>query len=125
VFHRIIDICHSLVLDSPIWQKYFSQLSGLTKISYQAPHLLHTLKNLSTNAEKLVFEDKPPELPEEASLSSKALDDVEFIRRAIASGAALVTTDNPLREELQEKGIIARYGLEVLSPGELLRQLSA
>lgn len=125
LFHRIVEICHSLVLDAAIWNKYCHQLSHLSGVEYQTPHLLHELRELSANPEKLVFETNPAELPEEASLSSKAMDNVEFIRRAIASSAILVTTDTPLRDELREKGVIARYGLEVLLPGELLGRLGA
>lgn len=125
LFNHIAKSSHSLVLDSGIWQKYHSQLFALRQVDYQTPHVLHTLRDLSANPEKLIFETNPAELPEEASLSSKAMDNVEFIRRAVASGAVLVTTDSPLRDELQAKSFTARHGLKVILPGELLGRLGA
>ena len=67
--------------------------------------------------------DAPP-FPEESSIPQGSQDDLPVsVRLAVETRAILVTTDGPLKKDLESSGIQAKYSLEVLTPQEALGRL--
>ena len=72
---------------------------------------------------KLEFLDTAPPFAEEADIPQGSPDDKFIVRLAVASGATIVTSDRPLRDDLAACGIQTRYDLSVLSPEGALAAL--
>ena len=121
----IIDICHTIVFDLNLWDKYYSQLLSLPRTESQGlPSLLRTLIAASQREGKLDRKENAPEFPEERTIPQGSQDDVvPVVRLAVQTGATLVTTDNKLRDDLNSCGVQEQYGLDVLSPADALNRL--
>ena len=122
---QIIEICHTVVVDDILWDKYFVQLNRRGHYDPTlGPFLLRSLFNALTVSEKViglgqtasVFED-------EGSIPNGSQDDAYLVRLAVETGATLVTTDGALRDDLASCGIQSKYGLNVVSPEDALRLL--
>ena len=61
-----------------------------------------------------------PVMDDEGLIPDGSQDDVYLVRLAVETGAVLVTTDGPLRDDLAACGILSKYGLTVVSPEEAL-----
>lgn len=115
----ILESGHSLVVDYSLWAKYQSQLSGLPGAFPGFPHILRSL-NGAYSARKLDILPNAPPFPEETSIPQGSQDDVTIVRLAVASGAILVTTDNPLIADLKTAGITDQYQLQVVTPAQAI-----
>lgn len=120
-----------MVVDSILWSRYQSQLNGLPPQSIVRPHLLSLLVGAGigppNDAGQWVFKvtllPDAPAFPEEVDIPQGSRDDLQIVRLAVATGAILVTTDQPLREDLAAAGIAEKYNLQVRSPAEALHLL--
>ena len=120
---KIIEICHSIVFDLPLWDKCYRQLAELRDYDpHGARSILRIMFLASEVAGKLERHDAE-EFPEEADIPQGSQDDIPVVRLAVKTRATLVTTDESLREDLNSCGVQERYGLKVLSPGEALTTL--
>ena len=122
---RIIKICHPVVVDPVLWRKYEEQLGRLPASTATSPHLAGILKSPTLPAGKIErYPDDAPAFPEESNIRQRSQDDVPVVvRLAVATGAILVTTDQPLREDLAATGIAEKYNLQVVSPNDALNLL--
>ena len=119
LLNEILEKGHSLVVDFLLWGKYQSQLSGLPDASPGFPHILRVLTQ-AYSAGKLDILQNAPTFPEETSIPQGSQDDKEIVRLAVATGAVLVTTDNPLITDLETAGITEQYQLQVTTPEQAL-----
>ena len=122
---NIVRICHTLVLDNALWRKYESQLSTLTPTQPQiGGRVLSTVANAFRTDGKVDFRssDAPP-FPEEETIPSGSQDDVPLVRLAVETRATLVTTDAPLKADLNSCGVAEAYSLQLLSPREALESV--
>ena len=115
LLNGILEGGHSLVVDYVLWGKYQSQLSGLPQASPGFPHILRAL-NGAYSVGKLDIRQTAPPFPEETSIPQGSQDDLSIVRLAVATGATLVTTDNPLIADLETVGITGQYKLQVVTP---------
>ena len=124
LLQRILEICHPIVFDSELYQRIYRQLNlpAHQRRGFGAA-LLRTLSSAAARPGKLEYGDESPPFAEETEIPQGSLDDKFIVRLAVASGATLVTSDEPLREDLASSGIQARYGLNVLSPEGALAAL--
>ena len=122
LLNGILESGHSLVVDYGLWAKYQSQLSGLPEGSPGFPHILRTLNRAYSFGKLDILPNAPP-FPEETNIPQGSQDDKEIVRLAVATGATLVTTDNPLISDLETAGITQRYQLQVITPDRALRLL--
>lgn len=124
VIHRIIDICHTLVLDLTLWDKYQHQLSRRHQNSDSGSGLLRVLRDAFQMQGKVDFlTPAAREFPEESGIPPGSQDDITLVRLAIATGAILVTTDQALEEDLASCGVQERYNIPIMSPAEVLESL--
>ena len=120
-----------MVVDSILWSRYQSQLNGLPPQSIIQPHLLSLLVSAGigppNDAGQWVFKvtllPNAPAFLDETAIQRHGPGDVQIVRLAVATGAILVTTDQPLREDLAAAGIAKKYNLQVRSPAEALHLL--
>ncbi len=122
---RIINICHTLVVDDVLWQKYDAQLNSL---GHQRPemgaHLMRVLLNALLTTDKITgFGHDAAPFEEEHRVPIGSQKDTYLVRLAVESGAMLVTADAPLRDGLRDSGLEADYGLTVLTPEQALSLL--
>ena len=122
LIQQIIEICHTIVVDDVLWDKYIEQLNHL---GYHHPNLgpflIRVLSDTLTVAEKVVgLGHTAPIVDEEGSIPSGSQDDTYLVRLVVETGATLVTTDRPLRDDLVSCGILSTYSLTVVSPEEAL-----
>ena len=120
---KIVEICHSIVFDLPLWDKYYSQLAQLQQYDPHGARSILRLMYLAAEVAGKLQRYDAGEFPEEADIPQGSQDDVPVVRLAVHTGATLVTTDEALREDLNSCGIQKRYGLRVFSPEEALAQL--
>ena len=88
--------------------------------------MLPVLRSAVQTAGKFDGLDRPsaPPFQDEESIPQGSQDDVPVsVRLAVETGAILVTTDGPLKKDLEFSGIQAKYGLEVRTPQEALGRL--
>ncbi len=122
---RIIRICHTIVADDNLWSKYFSQLN---RPRHNDPslgfRLLRVLREASQREGKVdIRQNNAVPFPEETSIPAGSQDDVPIVRLAVETSGTLVTTDTPLRNELNSCGVQEIYNLQIVSPAEALRRL--
>lgn len=118
-------------VDYPLWSRYQSQLNRLPPHSLVPPPLLRRLNGADIGPPnsagqwvyKVTLLPNAPAFPEETDIPQGSQDDVAIVRLAVATGAILVTTDQPLREDLAATGIAGKYNLQVVSPEEALNLL--
>ena len=122
LIQQIINICHSIVVDDTLWDKYVDHLYRPANFGIDdGPWLMRAFYNLFRTDEKLVgLTHNAPGFPEEASIPQGSQDDTFIVRVAVESGAILVTADGPLREHLATSGIQEHYNLQVVTPQEAL-----
>ena len=121
----IIDICHPIVVDANLWQRYEEQLYRPRNEPPQlGPHLMSVLRNALQTVGKVegLGREAPP-FHGEAAIPAGSRDDTFIVRLAVEFGAVLVTADQPLRDDLAASGIQARHGLVVRRPDEALDEL--
>lgn len=124
LLNQIIDICHTMVMDSNLWGKYQTHLHRLRLEDPQSSPLLFRLFNNAIQIHnKVEFRNNAAEFPEESNIPQGSQDDVPIVRVAVETGATLVTTDNALMEDLNSCGVQETYNLVLLSPEEALRGL--
>ncbi len=125
--NRIIDICHTIVIDRPLWAKYRHQLDQARRppVSQRAAMVRLLLEAIRIDGKLDGFDraDAGP-FEEESRIPRGSQDDTFLVRLAVATGATLVTADTPLRDDLESSGIRARYNLEVVTPEEALTSLA-
>ena len=120
---QIIEICHTIVIDISLWGKYQQQLSRIPTVGLGPPNLFHLIQGARQRDGKLRFWPNSPPFPEETSIPQGSQDDVPLVRLAVATGSILVTTDNPLIEDLQSSGVTDNYQLQVVRPEQALTLL--
>ena len=124
LFQQIIEICHTLVVDVCLWGKYHSQINSLGPTDLQVGvRVLSVLANAFRMEGKIDLRPNAAPFPEEAAIPAGSQDDVEIVRLAVETGATLVTTDKPLRDDLESCGVRETYDLTLLPPGEALGSL--
>ena len=123
--HGIIDICHTIVVDDTLWDRYVDQLYRLGNQDPRlGPYLMRVLWNALVTAGKVdgLGHIAPP-FYDESSIPAGSRDDTFIVRLAVESGAALVTADSPLRNDLRASRVQSHHNLAVLSAEEALYQL--
>ena len=125
LIQRIIEICHTIVVDDVLWDKYIEQLNhpGYHHPNL-GPFLIRVLSDALIVSEKVVgLGHTAPIMGDEGSIPSGSQDDAYLVRLAVETGATLVTTDGPLRDDLVSCGILSTYSLTLVSPQEALELL--
>ena len=124
LLQQILEICHPIVFDYELYEKIYRQLNqpAHQKQGFGAA-LLRTLSQAGARPGKLDITAEAPPFTEETDIPQGSQDDTFLVRLAVASGAALVTADEPLRDGLDACSIQGRYGLNVLSPEGALAAL--
>ena len=122
LIQQIIKICHTIVVDDVLWDKYMEQL---TRAGYHDPNdgpfLIRSLSHALTVSEKVDgVGHTAPIMDEERLIPRGSQDDAYLIRLAVETRATLVTTDGPLRDALVSSGILSKYSLTVVSPEDAL-----
>ena len=121
---RIIDICHTVIVDANLWGRYFSQLGRFSPGGLQGgTSLLRTLTDAARTTGKIEFRPAAAPFPGEVTIPQGSQDDVPLVRLTVETGATLVTTDEALRGDLNSCGVQERYNLEVLAPDQALDRL--
>ena len=113
------------MVDDVLWDKYIEQLNhpGYHHPNL-GPFLIRSLWNALTVSEKVVgLGHTAPIMDDEGSIPSGSQDDAYLVRLAVETGATLVTTDGPLRDDLVSCGILSTYSLTVVSPEDALELL--
>ena len=125
LLNDIIEICHTIVFDPLLWDKHFHQLRSLPPDQPFGARSILRLLLLATQVDgKIANSGQNAALfPEEGQIPQGSLDDVPLVRLAVETRATLVTTDQPLRENLNSCGVQEAYNLKVLSPEEALTRL--
>ena len=119
---QIIEICHTIVVDDVLWDKYVDQLNhpGYHNPNL-GPFLIRSLWNALTVSGKVDgLGHTAPIMDDEGSIPSGSQDDAYLVRLAVETGATLVTTDGPLHEDLASSGILSKYNLTLVSPEDVL-----
>jgi hypothetical protein len=107
--------CHRIAISRELADRYWHRVKGFERSGYYGHEPLSYFAQLVKNSDKVVSPlGPPPDLP--AALQINA-DDVIIVQCALAAGAALVTTDQPLRDAIEA---CPALGLTVLSPAEAL-----
>ena len=121
LLQQILEICHPIVFDTALYDKIQSQLNrpAHQRRGFDSA-VLRTLMQAAARPCKLEYRDTAPSFPEETDIPQKSQDDTFIVRLAVASGATLVTADEPLRSGLAACSIQTRYALNVLSPEDAL-----
>ena len=125
LIQQITEICHTIVVDDVLWDKYIEQLNhpGYHHPNL-GPFLIRSLWNALTVSEKVDgLGHTAPIMDDEGSIPSGSQDDAYLVRLMVETRATLVTTDGPLRADLVSCGILSKYSLTVVSPGDALRLL--
>ncbi len=104
LIQQIIEICHTIVVDDVLWDKFDEQLN---RAGHQQPQagsvLFRVLCNALATANKMDgLGHTAPSFNEEGSIPPGSIDDTYIVRLAVESEAVLVTTDGPLRDDLRE-----------------------
>ena len=122
---QIIEICHTIVVDDVLWDKFDGQLNRPGhQLPQVGPVLFRVLCNALATADKVDgLGHTAPSFNEEGSIPPGSTDDTYIVRLAVESGAILVTADGDLRDDLRESGIQDTYGLTVVLPEEALEML--
>ena len=125
LIQQIIQICHTIVVDDVLWDKYYAQLNRPAHHhSFQGPFLLRVLWDALTVSGKVDgLRHTAPTIDDEGSIPSGSQDDAHLVRLAVETGAILVTTDLALRNDLASSGMLSKYSLNVVSPQDALALL--
>ena len=125
--NSIIRICHTIVIDLALYQRYQRQLnSGRHRPTNLGSALLPQLMGAAQIPGKYdgFHRIAAPPFDGENEIPQGSQDDVPVsVRLAVATRATLVTADTPLRQHLTTSGIQSRYNLNILSPTSALSTL--
>ena len=114
---EIIRICHTLVIDVPLWDRYQDQLNRhrnqLTAIGSNLPIILGGAIQITGKYDGFQRGAAPPFAGEELIPQGSQDDLPVTVRLAVDTGAALITTDQPLRQDLDP--LASRTGISWLS----------
>ena len=118
LIQQIIDICHTIVVDDALWDKYEEQLHRPRHAHPTlGPFLMRVLWNALTTAGKVDGLGRTASsFDDEDAIPSGSKDDTFIVRLAVETSATLVTADEPLRGDLRDAGLEQRYRLSVLAP---------
>lgn len=121
----IIDICHTIVLDGVLWDKYYNQLRSLPPDQPHGPRSVMRIMYLATSSDGKIenIGRSARGFPEENDIPQGSQDDVPIVRLAVETGAILVTNDQALRDDLNSSGVQEQYNLQVFSPEQALAVL--
>ena len=122
LIQKIIDICHTIVVDDTLWFKLDDQLNSPAYHHPElGPFLVRVLWNALTIPGKVDgLGTTTPPFTDETSIPPGSQDDTYLVRLAVETRAILVTTDTPLRQDLESSGIRSEYNLTVVPPEEAL-----
>ena len=122
LIQQIIEICHTLVVDDVLWDKYAEQLySPGYHHPTLGPFLIRALYNAITVTGKVDgLGHTAPVTDGEGLIPDGSQDDVYLVRLAVETGAVLVTTDGALRDDLASCGLLSKYHLTVVSPEDAM-----
>ena len=125
LIQQVIEICHTIVVDDVLWNKYFEQLNHL---GYHPPTLgpvlIRSLWNALTVSKKVDgLGHTAPTMDDEGLIPDGSQDDAYLVRLAVETRATLVTTDRALRDDLAACGIVSKYSLTVVPPEDALALL--
>ena len=122
LIQQIIEICHTIVVDDALWFKLDDQLNSPGYNHPElGPFLVRVLWNALTIPEKVDgLGTTTPPFTDETSIPPGSQDDTYLVRLAVETRAVLVTTDAPLRQDLESSGIRSEYNLTVVPPEEAL-----
>ena len=122
---RVIEICHTIVVDDVLWDKYFEQLYNPGHHHpTQGPFLVRSLCNALMVSEKVVgLGHAAPIMDDEGSIPKGSQDDAYLVRLAAETGATLVTADGALHDDLASCGLLSKYSLTIVSPKDALELL--
>ena len=119
---RVIEICHTIVVDDILWKKYLKQLN---RPSHHHPtlgtFLVRSLRHALNIVEKVDgIGHAAPIVDDEGSIPQGSQDDAYLVRLAVETGATLVTTDGALHDDLASCGLLSKYSLTIVSPKDAL-----
>jgi len=122
---QIITICHTIVLDPNLRERYLHQLNLPPHYDPRSGfRLLPILRRAEFREGKVdIRPSNAVPFPEEGNIPQGSQDDLPVVRLAVETGATLVTTDRPLRNGLNSSGVQQQYSLQVLSPEDALHRL--
>ncbi|MCI0440894.1 MAG: hypothetical protein L0177_17445 [Chloroflexi bacterium] len=121
---RIIRICHSIVFDPILREKYLRQVNRIRTGETQDDfRVLSTIVNASRVEGKVIMRPVALPFPEETAIPQGSQDDRYIVRLAVETRAILVTTDAALKDDLNSCGVQEAYSLQLLSPDEALKVL--
>ena len=127
LINQIIRICHTIVIDIPLWNRFEHQLnrerfrpgpmsSNMLSVLVAAMRIERKFDDWTRNA--------APPFEGEEEIPQGSQDDVPVsVRLAVDTQAILVTGDNPLREHLRSANLQVLSDLAVLTPEEALKQM--
>ena len=120
----IVEQCHRIACSSTVYAKWSAQDQARQNSGMEID-----LSFMSLLAQASIIDGKcpwpetgdPPPLSGEDSWSSKLQDDRDFLRLAAQFPSSfLVTTDEPLREDVNDLGLDETYTFQVVSPAEAI-----
>ena len=122
LLRQIIEICHTIVVDDTLWFKLDDQLNSPAYHHPElGPFLMRVLWNALTIPGKIDgLGHTASSFDREAVIPAGSQDDTYLVRLAVETKAILVTTDTPLRQNLESSGIRWDYNLIVVPPEEAL-----
>ena len=113
----ILKLCNTLFVPRGYVNIYIKIISGLGDSNeFIDQDIFRLWRDLWATEGKLGWiEDEPSVLEEEGMFDN---DDIDFVRLAahIDNGIVIVTTDDRLRNRLNELGMTSKYGFEILRP---------
>ena len=122
LIQQVIDICHTIVVDDVLWNKYDEQLNHPgSHHPTLGPFLIRSLWNALTVSKKVDgLGHTAPIVQDEGLIPNGSQDDAYLVRLAVETRATLVTTDGALRDDLAACGILSKYSLIVVPPEDAL-----
>ena len=120
----IVEQCHHIACSSAVYAKWSSQDQARRNSGMEID-----LSFMALLAQASIVDGKcpwpetgnPPPLSGEDCWSSKLQDDRDFLRLAAHFPSSfLVTTDEPLREDVTDLGLDETYSFQVVSPAEAI-----
>ena len=122
LFNAIVTNCHRVAWSPALNERWSRQVQALQNSGMAIDPSFMTLFSQAFTVEgKVPQTGNPPPLPGEDSWSSKLQDDRDFLRLAAhLQPSFLVTTDEPLREDVSDLGLAVEHSFQVVSPQEAI-----
>lgn len=122
--NAIVANCHRIAWSLALYERWSRQVQTLqNQGSAIAPSFMTLFSQARFVDGKCPWPETgdPPPLSGEESWSSKLRDDRDFLRLAAQFPSSfLVTTDEPLREDVTDLGLDETYTFQVVSPAEAI-----